>query len=136
MQFITKQKGGQEMLVLGKKFNFDYAHFLPEYEGKCVRIHGHTGTLFVEIEGEINPKTGMIMDYKRLTEIVNKILDNIDHYLLNPIITPGPPTCENTIIWIKEKLEDDITRNHPGCKLHRLELHEGLGGYCVWKKTL
>ena len=29
------------MIVL-KEFEFDAAHYLPEYNGKCERLHGHT----------------------------------------------------------------------------------------------
>ena len=29
------------MFVL-KEFEFDAAHYLPEYNGKCERLHGHT----------------------------------------------------------------------------------------------
>ena len=29
-------------MILIKEFEFDAAHYLPEYNGKCERLHGHT----------------------------------------------------------------------------------------------
>lgn len=38
------------MIVL-KEFEFDAAHYLPEYNGKCERLHGHTYKLVVKVQG-------------------------------------------------------------------------------------
>lgn len=46
------------MFVL-KEFEFDAAHYLPEYNGKCERLHGHTYKLVVKVEGTPD-KEGMI----------------------------------------------------------------------------
>lgn len=38
-------------MTIIKKFSFDAAHYLPSYEGKCERLHGHTYRLTVMLEG-------------------------------------------------------------------------------------
>ena len=51
-----------------KQFNFEAAHALWNYDGKCKNIHGHTYKLFVTVIGKpINnnkdPKHGMVIDF-------------------------------------------------------------------------
>ena len=55
--------------------DFDSSHFLAlPYESKCLRIHGHTYNVDVEIWGELN-ENGMIFDFNRLGNII-KLLDH------------------------------------------------------------
>jgi 6-pyruvoyltetrahydropterin/6-carboxytetrahydropterin synthase len=54
--------------------DFDSSHFLElPYESKCLRIHGHTYHVDVEIWGELN-ESGMIFDFNHLSNLV-KLLD-------------------------------------------------------------
>ena len=90
----------------GRRFHFDAAHFLPEYEGKCEELHGHTYTLDVVVEGELN-KEGMVMDFNKLKGVVKKnVLDKLDHKNLNEIFQN--PTAENIASWIFEQLKDKV----------------------------
>lgn len=93
-----------------KKFMFNSAHFLPHYKGKCKQLHGHTYFLDVILDGEINPDTGMIMDFKDIEYIVTtKVIDRLDHKLLNDVI--DNPTAENTILWIRKELSKIFENN-------------------------
>jgi 6-pyruvoyltetrahydropterin/6-carboxytetrahydropterin synthase len=66
------------MFVL-KEFEFDAAHYLPEYNGKCERLHGHTYKLVVKVEGTPD-KEGMVIDFIRLKNIVKEeVLSKLDH---------------------------------------------------------
>lgn len=81
---------------------FDAAHFLPEYEGACANMHGHTWKVAVEFYGAI--KDGMGLDFKEAKRILNSILP--DHCLLNDIPELPNPTAENIAIWLSNKLPD------------------------------
>jgi len=88
------------MAEVSRTFTLDSAHFLPNYQGKCSRIHGHTWTIRITVSGPINPETGMVLDFSTLKSSVITPLEEIfDHYVLNekhPFHTPGfPPTAEN-----------------------------------------
>ena len=73
------------MFVL-KEFEFDAAHYLPEYNGKCERLHGHTYKLVVKVEGTPD-KEGMVIDFIRLKNIVKEeVLSKLDHACLNDIL--------------------------------------------------
>ena len=90
-------------MIVKLETHFDAAHYLPNYEGKCSRMHGHTYRLIVEVEGKPNPKTGMVIDFSILKDIINEhILIYLDHQILNAVIKN--PTAENIATWIKEKL--------------------------------
>lgn len=95
--------------------HFDAAHYLPNYPGKCARLHGHTYRVEVEVTGKVESKTGMFIDFSILKEEVNKIINKLDHNLINDIME-DIPTAENIAKWIKfellksEKLKEyDIT---------------------------
>lgn len=38
-------------MIIIKEFDFDAAHYLPAYNGKCEHLHGHTYKLVVKVEG-------------------------------------------------------------------------------------
>ncbi len=87
-----------------KQFKFDSAHFVPNYYGKCERTHGHTYKLHVTVEGEVG-ENGMTIDFVILKKMVTKkVLDKLDHQLLNDIIPIA--TAENVAIWIWNQLVD------------------------------
>ena len=60
---------------IGWHKDFDSSHFLAlPYESKCLRIHGHTYNVDVEIWGELN-ENGMIFDFNHLSRLI-KLLDH------------------------------------------------------------
>ena len=42
-------------MICIKEFEFDAAHYLPNYHGKCEHLHGHTYKLVVKEEGHPDP---------------------------------------------------------------------------------
>jgi 6-pyruvoyltetrahydropterin/6-carboxytetrahydropterin synthase len=90
-------------MLISKIFTFDSAHKLPNYKGKCANLHGHTWKLIIAVEGEVNKKTGMIIDFNEIKKIVNeKVIEKLDHAYLND--TLENPTCENITLWIQKEL--------------------------------
>jgi len=107
-------------MILIKEFEFDSAHFLAEYHGKCEALHGHTYRLVVKLEGEPN-KEGMIMDFIEFKNIVkSKVLDILDHSCLNDLLPQ--PSAENLAIWVWENLKDILKREN--CCLFEVEIWE------------
>ena len=62
-------------MIISKDIKFDCAHMLSDYEGKCANLHGHTYHGSVTLEGSVDPKTGMVMDYND----IKRIEDMFDH---------------------------------------------------------
>jgi len=103
-------------MLLSKVFHFDSAHFLPGYEGKCEKLHGHTYKLEITIAGEMNDE-GMVLDFARLNRIVQEqVIGILDHNSLNDLMVN--PTCEEISLFIWRKLTSEVN-------LYSIRLWEG-----------
>jgi 6-pyruvoyltetrahydropterin/6-carboxytetrahydropterin synthase len=92
---------------LDVEFYFAAAHRLPRYEGPCFRMHGHNYKFFVGLEGEVDPRTGMIADFGVVKQTVQEhVLNRVDHRTLNDIM--DNPTAENIARWIWEVLAPHV----------------------------
>lgn len=70
-------------MKITKEITFDSAHMLSNYDGKCNNLHGHTYKLQIEVEGDVNTKTCMLIDFNELKEIINaNIMRMFDHALI------------------------------------------------------
>jgi 6-pyruvoyltetrahydropterin/6-carboxytetrahydropterin synthase len=107
-------------LKLGLIEEFDAAHFLPGYQGKCANLHGHTYQVEVVIEGQVG-EDGMVLDFYQLKELLKAALVDLDHGCLNQII-PNP-TAEKIALLIRSRLEKELSDTH--LKLVFLKLWEG-----------
>lgn len=90
-----------------KSIRFDAAHYI-DYEPDArpySRLHGHSFTLDVAIEGEPDPDTGWIADFADVAEALEEIRTALDHRLLNEIEGLERPTLENICRWVAERLK-------------------------------
>ena len=84
------------MVYLTRKAEFSASHvyhnpeFTPEENlrlfGKCNNPngHGHNYTLEVTVKGEVDPRSGFVVDLKKLKEVMHReVLDAMDHRFLN-----------------------------------------------------
>ena len=85
--------GNHNEIEVRRMFEFEAAHQLPNYDGACAHVHGHSYKLEVALKAPINPVTGMVMDFKELNRIVTEeIVSKLDHKWLNDIFPM--PTAE------------------------------------------
>ena len=93
-----------------KEFNFEAAHLLPNVPDghKCGRLHGHSYTVAIYLQGELGEHTGWVMDFGELKERFQPIYDQLDHYYLNDIEGLENPTSENIARWIWLKLKPSL----------------------------
>ena len=79
-----------------KCFGFEAAHHLPDYNGACNRLHGHSYKLQVTVSGSVDKVSGMVVDFGVLKSVVKEqIVDKYDHQYLNDFFTN--PTAENMV---------------------------------------
>jgi 6-pyruvoyltetrahydropterin/6-carboxytetrahydropterin synthase len=113
-------------MILRKEYGFEAAHFIYNHPGKCKNLHGHSYRLFVSLEGQVNPETGMIIDFDDLSKIVrDKVIFPLDHRFLNDLIPLS--TAENISVWIWQQLKPDL----PG--LLQLELFETTDNCVIYR---
>ncbi len=95
-------------ISITKKFTFEAAHQLPNHDGKCKNLHGHSYVLEVTVSGPIiqeGSKEGMVIDFKDVSEIVDReIITQWDHQYLNDIL-PFVTTAENLATEAFERLQ-------------------------------
>ncbi|HMQ08965.1 MAG TPA: 6-carboxytetrahydropterin synthase [Saprospiraceae bacterium] len=117
-----------------EKFNAAHRLWVDEWSeeknleefGKCANKnwHGHNYTLSVTVSGHPDPKTGFIVDVKKLSAIIlSEVVDHLDHRNLNldvPFTKGIMPTTENMVVVIWNQLANRL----PGCQLHCVRLQE------------
>lgn len=137
-----------------KKFQFETAHALYGYDGKCKNLHGHSYKLSVTVIGTpindaSNPKHGMIIDFSDLKYIVQEeIISKYDHASVFDKTTPHlelakemmdrghhvilvdyQPTSENMIIDFAQKISKHLPKN---ITLFSLKLQETESSSAEW----
>lgn len=109
---------------VSRKAHFNAAHRLYRKDwsfekneatfGKCnnPKYHGHNYDLIVSVTGEIDSKTGYVMDMKVLKDLIKEhVEDLMDHKNLNeevPEFKNLNPTAENIAVVIFDKLRPHI----------------------------
>ena len=112
-----------------KEFSFEAAHRLPFVppEHKCARLHGHSFRVEIHVSGEVEPATGMVMDFADIKTAFKPLYSQLDHYYLNEIEGLENPTSENLARWIWQRLDLVL----PG--LSQVVVRETCTSGCVYK---
>jgi len=124
------------MVFLTRKAEFSASHYYHNPEltpeenqrlfGKCNNPngHGHNYTLEVTVKGQVDPRSGFVVDLKELKEVMNReVIDALDHRFLNkevPEFAKAIPTTENLAINIWERLKPKLRL----AELHRIRVYE------------
>ncbi len=136
-----------------KRFHFEMAHTLYEYDGLCRNIHGHSYYLEVTLIGEPrnepkHPKDGMVMDFGRIKQLVKEqIVNRFDHALMVNNLIPESqkellrqtnerffvvdfqPTSENMVVYIAKILQQHLPS---GVNLFSIRLYETATSFAEW----
>lgn len=93
-----------------KSFRFDAAHQLPEVPPghKCGRLHGHTYTVKLGLEGPLDARLGWVQDYGEISTAFAPLLALLDHHDLNGIPGLQNSTAEVMAHWIYERLKPTL----------------------------
>lgn len=84
-------------MKIAKEFTWEMGHRLPEHFGKCKNIHGHSYKMIIEIDGDID-NNGMVLDYYELKQIMNPIIEELDHAFM-------VYTSDNQVIEFLDKIK-------------------------------
>ncbi|MGL5057152.1 MAG: 6-carboxytetrahydropterin synthase, partial [Fusobacteriaceae bacterium] len=64
------------------KFDLQYAHRFYKFKGEAQYLHGHTGTLTIEVEDSINDGVNMVFPCNEIQKTAWEYLKNFDHALI------------------------------------------------------
>ncbi len=91
---------------LSKTFRFDAAHRLPNVPcgHKCAAMHGHGYRVTVVVSGKVDPQTGWVMDFGKINDLVEPLIKQLDHAVLNEIAGLDNPTSEIIAKWFWDRI--------------------------------
>ncbi|ACK69945.1 6-pyruvoyl tetrahydropterin synthase and hypothetical protein [Gloeothece citriformis PCC 7424] len=137
-------QGNDMEASLTVKTHFSAAHRLAlpdlsleentEIYGKCARVHGHGHNYHLEVSvtGEIDPRTGMLVDLGALEKIIDDyVVEPFDHSFLNkdiPYFAQVVPTAENIALYIAQLLQQPV--RELGAELDKVKLIESPNNSC------
>ena len=123
-------------MIVTARLGFSAAHRLhnPKYDAAWNRTvydkcdnpagHGHNYVLHVSVKGSIDPETGMVIDLKKLKDLVRRnVIDRVDHTNLNEdvdFLRGVVPTAENLARAFWQQLAPVIDEG----VLHEIALQE------------
>ncbi|MBR3041549.1 MAG: 6-carboxytetrahydropterin synthase QueD [Eubacterium sp.] len=86
------------MYILRTRSEFDSAHFLKDYNGKCANIHGHRWVVTIEVSSQDLQKEGqsrgMVVDFGKLKEDLKEETGKLDHVFIVEKDSLKPKTVE------------------------------------------
>jgi len=103
--------------------------------GKCnnPNWHGHNYVLEVSVRGEVDPRTGYVVDLGALRDVVEReVTEVMDHRNLNldvPFMQGVNPTSENIVVQCWRVLEPHVAP----ARLARLRLWETENNYVEYE---
>lgn len=128
---LRKHKNNLRRNILRSITSFDiqYAHRFFGFAGEAAYLHGHTGTLTIEVEDSVNMGVNMVFPCNEIKKTAWDVMKNFDHALIlredDPIlpailkvyeeqgIKEGTPT--NTMKG--EAFKTDLATAYPECRL-------------------
>jgi 6-pyruvoyltetrahydropterin/6-carboxytetrahydropterin synthase len=117
-----------------KRATFEAAHHLPEYDGKCAKIHGHSYKLEVTFSGRVDIRArglatdAMVCDFHIMKSLIDRIINRYDHTDLNTYF--AKPTAETLAVAIYNELLGVIPRD---CELCSVKLWETEDSYAEYR---
>ena len=135
---------GAQKVYAVKRFSFEAAHYLPNYDGKCANLHGHSYKLEVCVSDKtdfINHREGskaeefMVLDFSKLKGVVeNSVIQRLDHSNLND--TFHVPTAEVMCVYIYNTISSalrEVKGTQSYLKLEWVKLWETEDSYAEYR---
>ena len=95
------------MYQISVEQDFNAAHFLRDYHGKCEALHGHRFRVVVQVKSSRVDDIGMAYDFTELKQHLGDILARFDHTCLNdmPPFDKANPSSENIASTVYNELK-------------------------------
>jgi 6-pyruvoyltetrahydropterin/6-carboxytetrahydropterin synthase len=131
--------GESGLVYLTRKVRFSAGHryYLAELSevenrlrfGRCAlpHGHGHDYTAEVTVAGEIDPRTGMVVNISELKPLLAAVVEPLDgHYLTaeHPLMGGRLPSTETLCVWIRDRMEAGLARKAMRVRLEGVRLAE------------
>ena len=101
-------------------FDIQYAHRFYGFQGEAQYLHGHTGTLTIEVEDSVEAGVNMVFPCNEIQKIAWDVLKNFDHALVLRYDDPLLPAV------LKVYDEQGIKEGHPQNRMKGAAFHTDL----------
>ncbi len=101
------------MFEVSVEDTFASGHYLRGYRGKCEKPHGHNYKIRITLAGDSLDNIGLLYDFRDLKQVMNDIIDRIDHQMLNDVepFNTVNPSAENMAKYFYDELNTRIARD-------------------------
>lgn len=119
------------MFTVSVEGDFDAAHALRGYEGKCERLHGHRFKVVASLETKILNEIGITYDFVEMKRHLNTVLSRLDHQNLNELspFNRINPSSENIAVFVY----DEVNKELPRIKLTSVEVWESPESHVLYR---
>ncbi|MFC1497181.1 6-carboxytetrahydropterin synthase QueD [Verrucomicrobiota bacterium] len=124
------------MFEVSIKTHFSAAHHLEGYQGKCETQHGHNWDVEVFVRGKGLDETGILIDFRKLRDAVDDVMNKLDHRDLNTVVAfkDKNPTSENIATYLYSELAEKL--NCDAYSICRVSVNETPGSKAsYWKEN-
>lgn len=108
---------------------FDAAHKIEGYAGKCGQLHGHRYKVEAFVLAKKTGQIGISIDLRLLKEKLQKITERFDHSFLNDNKEVGNPSTENISKYIFQKMKENLPNE---VTLEKVRVWETPKGWCEY----
>jgi len=139
------------LTTISKQFRWEMGHRLPNHEGLCKNLHGHSYEAHIIITGEPD-SSGMVMDYFDVSTLTKPIIDELDHCFivdssdevmtnffqqnkLKTVVVDFPTTAENIALFLLNRIAPEF-KNHPNVSTVAVRVFETEKTYAEVKTNI
>jgi 6-pyruvoyltetrahydropterin/6-carboxytetrahydropterin synthase len=112
------------MFEVSVEETFAAGHALRNYHGKCENVHGHNYRVAIIAEGEeLNPATGLLVDFGDLKRLMRAVVARLDHQFLNDLAPFDAinPSAENIAKYFYDEINTGLA---PGPRIREVKIWE------------
>ena len=120
------------MFEVSREHSFSAAHRLRGYGGKCESLHGHNWKVRLSLRAVELDHLGMVADFKEIGRVLEEVLSELDHHLLNevPPFDTLNPSAELIAKHVAEAADGLLTDER--VTVHRCEVWESEGSRATY----
>jgi len=121
------------MFEISVESDFDAAHYLRGYQGKCETLHGHRFKVVATVRADALNDIGLGYDFTVLKKKLNEVLSRYDHTCLNdnPPFDKLNPSSENIAVDIYTALHHEL--GHHSAAIRSVEVWESPQSHVLYR---
>jgi 6-pyruvoyltetrahydropterin/6-carboxytetrahydropterin synthase len=114
------------MFEVSVEQTFAAGHALRDYKGKCENVHGHNFKVQVVIEGERLDRTGLLVDFIDVKDLMGAVIARLDHVFLNdvPPFDVRNPSAENIAEYFYEEMTGGLASTPVPVRIREVKVWE------------